>query len=191
MKRRFGLLVLALLVLAACGQRIAAEEAERSFRISNDPDEKLIYLASHPESTRFATAFALYGDGRLVREKINQGNQDVVETSESVLTYADIESLVRLSVEAGLVDLTREALLDSVGGRMPKRDDGRSVRLRISLEEYRGPSQSEAAPIVREIWMPSPSYLSGLFPQLGTIRGLLDLEEALDAYAPAATAAKD
>ena len=184
MTKWFGLLVLALPVLLVCGQTTAAEDVERSFRISSDPDEKLIYFASHPESTRFGTVFTLYGDGRLVRDRINQGNQEVAESSEAVLEQADIESLIRLAVEAGLMDLTRDALLDSLGGRMPRTANGRTVTLRVRLEEYQGPAQPEAAPLLdHEVRMNTPSYLARSFPEHREIRGLLDLEEALKAYA--------
>lgn len=152
-----------------------------SYRVSTSPSDEILNYSVSGGLGFLVPEYRLYGDGRLVREVIDQGNRESVTREERQLSAEDVEVLFRLAVESRLAELTPNRLRATVGVT-PLREDSTSVVLRLRFESYQRVGEPEIAPFEPQIIMETPSVVTRSFPQFREGQALVALTEALEAY---------
>lgn len=175
---------LGLAALLAGPQLGTASQAERSFGLGTDPEVAVLRLV---ETGAFRVAdshYVLYEDGRLVREIGNLTTKAVRETREVTLDLAEMSDLVRIVVDAGLIECGTECIEAKVMEaldiqKMLQPNDATDMTLTIELLSYSGPQTAEAAPASRTIHLYGPYALMYFCPELPELQGLVGLAGAL------------
>jgi hypothetical protein len=164
-------------------------EGEREFSFSADPAFELLRVQYVGGAARRWSAFHLYADGRLVLDILDPAHQEILESFETNLSNAETENLLRIIVDAGFMESSRDSISDAVmqSRGIPldafKGHDSQSMLTTVHLESYRGPGQDEAAPATNQIKIQSPVGLSRSLPGVTEIEALATLHEALMDYA--------
>ena len=183
-------LPLLLLLLAAPQQacvKAGGEEAQPSFVISPDPAVAVISVLTSGGSSRYQRETALYGDGRLVTT-VRQ--QEALRSSQEVeLSFQEMEELVRIVIEGGLMEWTWEdynrKIRDSLGGHRPaSSSDSPMQRFTIRLEEYRAAAGAAAGPVEVHVDTVPPRFLKSVNPGLEVeeVDALIALSSAIDRH---------
>ena len=190
MNRSLAVLVSAMLGTLVSGVGCAGEGALEAadapgtmFEVSSASSQEILYLTWYGTYGREVSEYALYGDGRLVKRTVDQGNRDVaLETTEVDLDREDALSLMNLAVEADLPELTREDLQRRLGDREVDVEDGGTVVVRFHFEAYEVSGEPRKSPFSPTVKMHAPWYQVQRTPELREAQGLVSLIDALEAY---------
>jgi hypothetical protein len=178
-----GALVSLLLAVTVLGQRGSDEPGglQRSYSYSGAGDVVILSFSSHGGMELDRTTYQLYGDGRLVH---TYGNPDE-PVAEVYLDRTEVENLMRIAIEGGLMDWDREALNErikqAVGGLSSMTDLPRKT-LKINLEHYDNGS-SRSAPLSKHIsfgW--EPMLVKGFAPnaEIREVDALIELRNRIE-----------
>jgi len=166
-------------------QEHAAEEG-RSFTLSPDP-EAVVLQARFSGSTRPSVVYTLYGDGRLVHERVQEAAKHVSEHVEVQLGFLEREELIRIVVDAGLVECDPDCIskkcAESLGvHRIPQTRDCGGVMLTLNLESYQGPRDLAPRTVHSRTYLDCPHVLVDYYCSAAVLpeaQAYLDLAKAL------------
>ena len=179
-------LAVAAAMLAACSPAAGSEADEiAAYEYSTSAADEILFLFSTGGMGRLAPQYRLYGDGRLVREIVNQYDRQPFKTSQVELAPADVAALLDLVVATHLPDLDlldMRSALEALGDAARYREDGETLVLKLRFDSYERPDGTIEAPFKQRVSMVSPALKAELLPDLPEPAGLLSLREALDSY---------
>lgn len=168
--------------LFLCSVMLLAESSQSgtNFTFSADPSETVLVVTYSGGTLGVTSSFSLHGDGRLeYRSEISgSGSPTLLEKLEIELTYQEVENLLRVAADFGLVEASKESVEDKIRELHPRRDlpiktDGGYMTIRISLTSYsRG--EEEYGPLTNKITLYTPSHLSQRY-DVKELHGFADL----------------
>lgn len=159
----------------------ATPENSSNFSFSADPGEVVLFVAYRGGMLGVEPSFTLYGDGRL--QYRSQGfSGTLYEEYQFSLSYQEMEEILQLVVNHGLIDASREGIDRKLRQLRPSRDlpkviDGSDMSIRISLESY-GRDGKQLGAVSNEITINSPSALSRHY-DIEELHGCAALEERM------------
>lgn len=185
-------MTLALAALASLAPILAppaggAEGEQRSFTLSTDPEE-VVLQARFSGGMRPSVVYTLYGDGRLVHEEVNEAAKSVRDRVDTQLEFAEREELIRIVVDAGLLECDPECIEKRCAQLLgvqtiPPGRDCRGVMLTLNLETYQAPGESSARSVQRRMYLECPHALVSFYcseRDLPEVQALLELARALN-----------
>jgi len=179
---RFAFAGLAILVLAL-GYRTTraasddAEEVERQYSFSADPEVEILRIE---HSGNWSVVDSLYGDGRLVFG---------TDHKALYLSYQEQDGIIRDLVDAGIMEYDTGKVRALMKQRpTPYRSpEGAGIGVIIQLDDYRGPLQ-DSGPARSAIGMASPRFLREQYPEIDEIQALSRLLDKISEYRDQAAA---
>lgn len=181
---------LATLALASLAPQLVpqarAAEGERSFTLSMDP-EAILLQVRFSGSAGPAVVYTLYGDGRLVHERVQEAAKHVSEHVEMQLGFLEGQELIRIVVDAGLLECDPDCINKRCASllgvhRIPQTRDCGGVMLTLNLESYQGPQESTPRRVDSRVYLDCPHALVDYYcsaRDLPEAQAYLDLAEAL------------
>lgn len=157
---------------------VEANYGTSSFTFSSDPAEVVLSIASETGLRRRRTSMSIYGDGR-TELRVAAGEQ-VREQYEVSLDYSEVEALLRLAVNHGLVEYDSTNIMARRFRRLQGRPyggaaDASQLKLSLSLESYTRGDYAQ-----RNVEKSIRFYAAGLaaraFPEIKEIQGLAELQ---------------
>lgn len=151
------------------------------YEVSTRHDQEILSLALYGGPAQLSAQYRLYGDGRLLRELVNQVDRQPVRTDEARIEPPALASLMDEIVASDLPSLTRHRLQALTGHQELAIDDAVSVRLILHFISYHEPGEEIRAPYTSEVWLEAPEVWERLFPDVSEVRALNALARSLDA----------
>lgn len=171
-------------------QTQAAAEGERSFTLSTDPEEVVLQY-NYGGGMGPSVVYTLYGDGRLVHERVREAASHVSDRVEMQLGFMEQQELLRIVVDAGLLECDPECIekrcAQSYGlHRIAPGNDCGGVILTLNLETYRGPGESAPVSVHQRMYQHCPQYVAELCPAIEELQAIRDLGRTLHEHKTAA-----
>ena len=160
------------------------DDAHR-FSLDADPGLELIRVEYLGGYSFFSTSFSLYADGRLTIQLSNPGgDQEVINSYETELSFQDVRDLVGTVVLAGFMECSRESIHEqrkvAQGSRaLFRTSDAPDMVTTVNLERYRAPGEAHFAPATNTVTLQSSENYAHRFPDLLELQSLALLHDAL------------
>lgn len=130
--------------------------SEPEFVYSTRPDVQVLHYRS-AGTTVFVSELFLYGDGRLVYNRLDaRDGETVIDSQETYLSPADVASVLSYCVVSGLVELDGEGLREKYAGQLAQVADGATVYLTLGLDYYEGEMRTEPGPFEHTVVFHAP-----------------------------------
>ncbi len=149
-----------------------------SFEVSTDPTDLVLFLTERGGlGNATAFQFLLYGDGRLVRERVDNSNLKVLQSEEVALTFDETSEILDHAVRSGLAEFTSERVREVVGHDQAISVDSSTVVLEMNFIRYERPGLSERAPYTATARLTNPRIYARAYPELTEASALRRLQE--------------
>lgn len=183
-RRLFGVLAAAVLLVAlANGLALAREsdEAPALYTLGSDPTKPALRVTVSPQAGGFLPipSFALYPDGRLVREFARGFSLIRSETVD--LSTEQVAAILDPAVAANLPETTA-ASLDAQRGSRFSLEDGSIYVLELRFASYRRLGKDTVFDLESRLEFETPHLQAKEYPNLAPVGAFLELLARLDAH---------
>lgn len=155
-----------------------AASSERTYAFSNDPEVTVLSMFVSGGLAMGSTSYALYGDGTLTK---SSGSRTKLHQERS-LAFVEMDDLVRIAVEGGLIGLdwpTLRAHIIEKHGHVPTLTDTPHLTLELRLDRY-ADSEAAGGPVsTRFSCVCIPAYLHRYLPGMPEVVALHELTRKL------------
>ncbi|MEM7480444.1 MAG: hypothetical protein AAF481_04670 [Acidobacteriota bacterium] len=154
-------------------------EVSRTFSFDTDPQTTVLTVTYLGGLSGGRTVYLVHGDGRLRREQRSRSGE-LRRSSEILLSFNQVQALLRVAVIHGFLDLTQEELRAEIVRPLAISDAGTmQVDLEVTSYERAG---EEMGARNRTLRLSAPQALHRANPESLAIKGFVELSQLLASY---------
>ena len=161
--------------------------AEATFSISTSAEVVVLRLHDSAGMVPESSTIEVFGDGR-VTQFTSSLNPDAAKTRAIRRTPAEIEALVRIAVEHGLLESSTEHLRSLLGAssstgvlEIERFQDAGEMILEIAVESYER-AGAQRGPLHKTLKYQAPGGLHHLHPEVSEFAGLAEISKQLTSW---------